>query len=337
MPGCFQSPQQIMTAIQVQTAAPPNVARAIGAMVTAIFLFSSMNAIIKWLAEDYPVSQIIFFRAVFALVAIMPLIAAAGGLRSLRTERPWGHALRCAAGVGAMTCGFTAITLLPLANAVALGFTAPLFTTLLGVVILGERVRWRRTVALIVGFGGVMLMLRPDIAGIWAGAGIAGPGGKADGDGFGLGNILALSGAFLAALAMISIRRLSSTEPSTTIVFYFMIAAALGSALFLPFQFVMPDVLDAVLLVAIGLIGGIAQVLLTQAYRQAPVAVVAPFDYTAMIWATGWGFVIWGEFPDMLVIAGALVVVASGVYITLREIKLGVTPAPQTKLRGEIP
>ncbi len=317
-----------MTTAPLQSAASPSLVRAIGSMVAAIFLFSTMNAMIKWLGDTYPVSQIVFFRAVFALVAIWPLIAAAGGVASLKTGRPWGHAWRCAAGVAAMTCGFTAITLLPLANAVALGFTAPLFTTLLGVIILGERVRWRRTLALIVGFAGVMIMLRPDAA------------GAADGltnGGLPLGSVLALTGACLAALAMISIRRLSTTEPSTTIVFYFMVAAALASGLVLPFQFVMPDPADAALLIAIGLIGGIAQVLLTQAYRQAPVAVIAPFDYTAMIWATAWGFLIWGEVPDLFVAIGALVVVASGVYITLREIKLGVATAPPTKLRGELP
>lgn len=320
-----------MTASPTQAAAPPSLARAIASMVAAIFLFSSMNAMIKWLGNTYPVSQIVFFRAVFALVAIWPLIAAAGGIASLRTNRPWGHAWRCVAGVAAMSCGFTAITLLPLANVVALGFTAPLFTTLLGVLILGETVRWRRTAALIVGFIGVMIMVRPG----FADGGIA-EAGLAAGV-LPLGTVLALTGACLAALAMISIRRLSSTEPSTTIVFYFMVAAAVASGLVLPFQFVMPDLMDAVLLVAIGLIGGVAQVLLTQAYRQAPVAVIAPFDYTAMIWATGWGFIIWGEVPDLYVVAGALVVVASGVYITLREIKLGVTTAPPAKVRGELP
>jgi len=303
------------------------VARAIVSALSAIFLFASMNAAIKWLGSSYPVSQIVFCRALFALVAIWPMIAANGGWRSLRTERPWDHAWRCAFGVIGMGCGFTAITLLPLANVAALAYSAPLFTTVLGVLLLGEKVRWRRSAAIILGFLGVLVMLRPDLE-----SGSDDIGGMRM-----LGSGLALAGAACAALAMISIRRLSTTEANTTIVFYFMLSGTILSGLFLPFQFVMPTVFDAFLLIGIGLVGGVAQLLLTQAYRQAPVAVVAPFDYSSILWATLYGFLIWGHIPDMTVAVGALIVIGSGVYITLREIKLGVTKAPPSKIRGALP
>lgn len=309
---------------------PPSVGRAIASMATAIFMFASMNAMIKSLGTTYPVNQIIFFRSVFALVVIWPLIAQAGGWKSLKTQRPLGHAWRSVSGALAMGCGFTALSLLPLANAAAFSFTAPFFVTILGILLLGEAVRWRRAVALVVGFAGVMVMLRPDLS-VSRGAGLLD-------DPAALGAMLALAGAFFAALAMIGIRRLSSTEPNTTIVFYFMVTASVGGALALPVNFVMPvSLMDLALLIAIGLIGGLAQVLLTNAYRQAPVAVVAPFDYTAMIWATMYGFILWGEVPDAMVILGALIVIASGVYITLREIKLGVARTAPVKLRGELP
>ncbi len=308
-----------MTATPATAGAPGSVAAAIASMVCAVALFATMNAMIKSLGDTYPVSQIVFFRSLFALVVLWPMIWRAGGWKSLKTERPWGHAWRCAAGVSAMTCGFTAITLLPLAQAAAFSFTAPLWTTLLGVLLLGERVRWRRTVALVVGFLGVLLMLRPDSSLLT---------GLMQGDARALGSLLGVTSAILAALAMISIRRLSTSEPSTTIVFYFMVTGVVASGLALPFHFVLPDLPDLVTLVTIGLVGGVAQVLLTRAYRGAPVAVVAPFDYTAMVWATGYGYLIWGELPDSLVILGALVVVGSGVYITLREVKLGV-PRPR--------
>lgn len=315
-----------MTDSKAPAAAPHSVARAIACMVAAIFLFSTMNATIKWLSGTYHITQVMFFRGLFALVALLPFIASAGGLSSLRTARPWGHAWRCGVGIASMTCGFTAISLLPLANAVALGFTAPLFTTVLGVIILGEKVRWRRTLALLVGFSGVLIILQPALT--------QGGGLQAS---LNIGSLLGLMSACLGALAMISIRRLSGTEPSTTIVFYFMLSATVASGLFLPFTFVAPTLRDLGLLIAIGLIGGVAQVLLTHAYRNAPVAVISPFHYTAMIWATCWGYLVWGELPGSHVVAGVCVVVASGVYITLREVKLGVSSVPPSKLRGELP
>ncbi|MFY8092937.1 MAG: DMT family transporter [Niveispirillum sp.] len=294
----------------------PPVARAILAMIAAVTLFSAMNASIKWLGGRYPVSQIIFFRALFAMVVLLPLIWRAGGLMSLRTQRPLGHLARSIIGVVSMTCGFTAITYLPLANASALAFTAPLWTTLLGVLVLGEKVRWRRTVALVVGFTGVLIMVRPDAAllhGIMTGGTQA------------IGSLFGIASSFLAACAMISVRRLSSTEPSTSIVFYFMATGIIVAGIAMSQEFVMPTPHDAALLVTLGIVGGLAQVLLTTAYRGAPVAVIAPFDYTAMLWATGYGFLIWGEVPHPAVALGALIVIASGVYITVRETRLGVT------------
>lgn len=300
---------------------PATAGKAILNMVCAVALFGTMNAMVKWLSATYPLSQIVFCRSLFALVAIWPMVRAAGGLSSLRTDRPLGHAGRSLAGVTAMGCSFTAISLLPLPMAVALNFTTPFWITILGVLLLSERVRWRRTLALVFGFAGVMIMLRPDFSG---------PFDLSGADRIALGSTIGLSGAVFAAFAMISIRRLSATEPSTSIVFYFMTTACLISGALLPFQAVMPSLHDGIMLVVMGLIGGVAQLLLTRAYRGAPVAVIAPFDYTSMLWATGYGIVLWDEWPDRFVLLGALVVIASGVYITLREIKLGAPPTAKS-------
>ncbi|SNR95991.1 MULTISPECIES: DMT family transporter [unclassified Azospirillum] len=297
--------------------------RAILAMIGAVALFSTMNAMIKSLAGHYPLGEIVFFRALFAMVILLPVIWRAGGLATLRTDRPWGHVLRSIIGVISMTCGFTAISLLPLANAAAFAFTAPLWTTTLGVLILGEKVRWRRALALITGFTGVLIMVRPDgelLRQIAAGGEAA------------LGCAFALASAALAACAMISVRRLSATERSSTIVFYFMLTGCFYGPLLAGGDFRLPTGHDALVLVAIGLVGGVAQLLLTSAYRGAPVAVIAPFDYSAMLWATGYGFLIWGEVPDSRVMLGALIVVSSGIYITVREARLGQTPAPAPQL-----
>jgi drug/metabolite transporter (DMT)-like permease len=301
--------------------------RAILIMISAVALFSTMNAMIKSLSGHYPLGEIVFFRALFAMAVLWPMINRAGGISSLKTTRPWGHVARSGIGVISMTCGFTAISLLPLANAAAFAFTAPLWTTTLGVLILGEKVRWRRALALIVGFGGVLVMVRPDTELLRQ---IASGGQTA------LGCAFALASALLAACAMISVRRLSATERSTTIVFYFMLTGCFYGPLIAGKDFLLPTLHDGVMLATIGVVGGVAQLLLTNAYRSAPVAVIAPFDYSAMIWATTYGFLIWGEVPDGRVMLGALIVIASGIYITLREARLSRQgPAPvlqQTKI-----
>lgn len=313
--GCLGPPRSLKPLPMLRIASLPPVARSILSMITAVALFGAMNASIKWLGGRYPVSQIIFFRAMFALIVLAPLIWRAGGIRSLRTTRPLGHLVRSIIGVCSMTCGFTAITRLPLANASALAFTAPLWTTTLGVLVLGEKVRWRRALALAVGFSGVVIMVRPDAALI---NGIMTGGTQA------IGSLFGLASSFLAACAMISVRRLSATEPSTSIVFYFMAAAIVVAGAMMAREFVIPTPQDAALLALLGVVGGLAQVLLTTAYRGAPVAVIAPFDYTAMLWATTYGFLIWGEVPHPAVAVGAVIVITSGVYITVRETRLGV-------------
>jgi drug/metabolite transporter (DMT)-like permease len=270
-------------------------------MLAAVLLFSCMDALIKRASADYPTGQIVFFRNLFAFVPVIYFLHQAGGISVLRTKRPRDHILRGLAGFTAMVLVFTAFKLLPLAEAVALSLAGPLFLTALSVPMLGEKVGIRRWCAVVAGFIGVLVITRP-------GAGVFDPAA-----------LFAIGGALFYALAMISIRWLSSTEPAATTVFYFTLFATLAGALSLPFQWQTPDVPGFLLLVGIGLIGGIAQMAMTQAFRLAPASIVAPFEYLALVFAVSLGYLFWSEVPDSYVLAGSAIVVGSGLYILHRE------------------
>lgn len=293
-----------------------NAVRGIGLMVLSVLLFSSMDVLIKWTSElGYATPQVIFFRNLFALVPVAFFLAHAGGLAALRIRDPLGHLWRGLAGVGSMFCFFSALALLPLGDAVALGQSGPIFLTALSVPLLAEKVGVRRWTAVVVGFGGVVVMTRP-------GAGVFDPAA-----------LLAIGGALLYALAMIMVRKLNRTESPASIVFWFTLIALFVSALALPFVWVTPDWLGFLGLASIGLIGGFAQLAMTYAFRMAAVAVIAPFEYLALVYAMTFGFLFWHEVPDAWIITGAAIVAASGLYILHRETKLGrrrpAPPAPE--------
>ncbi|MGH6929107.1 MAG: DMT family transporter [Dongiaceae bacterium] len=307
-----------MTDIIAKTPAPAAVLRGIFLMVLSVFLFSSMDAVIKWASSDYPTGQIVFFRNFIAFVPVFLFLWHTGASMPLRTKNLGGHLLRGLVGVASMSLFFLALGLLPLADAMALGMSGPIFLTALSVPLLGERVGLRRWSAVIVGFVGVLVMVRP-------GSGVFQPAA-----------LIALGGAFFYALAMVSIRRLSWTEPATTIVFYFTLFAALVGLLTWPLgaiapawlgAWVRPDLEGWIVLIGIGLIGGTAQLTMTYAFKLAPVAVIAPFEYGAIIIGVSYGLAIWNEVPDRLILLGAAIVIASGLYILYREAKLRRLPA----------
>jgi drug/metabolite transporter (DMT)-like permease len=270
-------------------------------MLLQAFLFSAMDALVKLATVRHPTGQIIFFRNLFALVPLYFFIRQAGGLGILRTQRLGQHILRSLGGIASMFCLFLAYAYMPLADAMAIATAGPIFLTALSVPLLGEHVGWRRWAAVFAGFIGILIITRP-------GSGV-----------FGVAALLPLAGAFFYALAMVQIRKLSTSEPPVRIVFYFTIAAVVLGGASLPWQWVTPTPLSLVYLVGIGLVGGFAQMAMTHAFRLAPVAVVAPFDYTSLVFATGFGYAIWGQVPDRFVWAGAAIVIASGLYILHRE------------------
>ena len=274
--------------------------------VSAMVCMALLSALVKWCGDrGVPVFEIIFFRNAFAFVPLGLYIWRTTGFEVVRTKRPLGHLLRSVVGLSGMVCGFSAVQYLPLTEATALQFASPLFMTALSALLLAEPVGKHRWGAVVVGFVGVMIMARP-VPGHMNVAGVT------------LGILSALG----AAGAMVAIRQIADTERGPTIVFYFTLGGTvLGLAGSLLFGWTIPDLRTLGLLVVAGLIGGVGQLFLTEALRNAPIGVVAPFDYTQLVWAALLGLVIWGELPHPATIVGALIVAASGVYILHRELR----------------
>ncbi len=272
--------------------------------IAAMACVASLYATVKWAgARGIPVFEIVLFRSVFAFVPLGVHIWLTTGPEVLRTKQPLAHLRRAGSGLLGMVCSFAALQHLPLTEATAIQFAAPLFMVAMSALLLGEAVGKHRWGAVLVGFVGVLIMVRPQ------------PGHMNL-----LGAGLALASALGSAGAMVAIRQMSAVERGPTIVFYFTLAGvALGLAGSL-FHWVTPDPLTLAVLIGGGLIGGVAQLFLTEAVRQAPIGVVAPFDYTQLIWATIIGLMVWGELPRSTTLVGAAVVTASGLYILHREI-----------------
>lgn len=304
-------------------AAGSPVARGIGLYTLAILLLSVMDALIKWLTADYSTMQIVFFRSLFGLLPLGILVMKSGGLGALRTRRLGAHALRGVIGLGSAFAFFFAFKLMPLADAYAIAFAAPLFITALSVPLLGESVGPRRWAAVVVGFVGVIVMLRP---------------GTADVAGFlSVGAAAALAGTLGYALSVTLIRRLSRTETNAALIFYTTLIMVVGSAVALPFSFTWPDGTGWLLLIVTGLLGGTATLAMTEAFRIAPVAVLAPFEYSAMLWAVALGYWLWGDLPDAWIAAGSGIVVASGLYILHRETRRAKPPSGPSARVPEAP
>ncbi|CAK0751289.1 S-adenosylmethionine uptake transporter [uncultured Gammaproteobacteria bacterium] len=274
---------------------------AIGLAVAGFALFTIMDTVIKWLSGSYSLTQIVFFNALFAMVTILTIAARSGGLAALRTRRPGLHLLRASLGlVGAFT-GFYALGLMPLADFYAVIFSAPLFITALSGPLLGERVGWRRWLAVLVGFGGVLIMLHPDQGMVSWGA-------------FG-----ALAAALFYALAMLLARGMGGDEPAVTFAFYGNINALAICGLLLPFSYIPPDLADLGRAALAGAAGGVAVTCVLAAFRLAPAAVVAPFQYTQMVWGVLIGMTVFGDQPDLQLVAGAGIVITSGLYLLVHE------------------
>jgi drug/metabolite transporter (DMT)-like permease len=284
-------------------ASPSPVPRGIASMLLAVAISSCMDALIKWLSATYPTIEIVFFRSAFAFLPLLPALAS-GGRAALRTRRPLTQAGRAALELVSMVSFFYCFRMMPLADVLGIAFSAPIFVTALSVPMLGERVGIRRWSAVIVGFLGVLVILRPD-AGVFASA-----------------SWIALFATVLYALGQIFVRDLTRTETTTCIVFYVTLTTTIASASAMPFVWVMPSPTDAVLLVAVGILGGLAQLAFTRAFRLAPAAVVSPFDYTGLLYASVIGYYVWGDVPTVTFLVGAAIVMASGLYILYRETKL---------------
>jgi drug/metabolite transporter (DMT)-like permease len=271
----------------------------------SVALLSIMNVLVKVLTEDYPVNQVAFFRSAFALIPALIAVGLQHGWSDLRTAHPVGHVVRSLVGLSSMVLIFWSFRLLPLGEAIAMNFSAPLFLTALSVPLLGEKVGLHRWSAVLLGFVGVLIMVQPSP------------------DALNLGAFVALGAALTQAFAMVAIRQLSRTEAPNTIVFYFTAICTGFIGLTLPFGWVTPTMDGLALLIATGLVGGCAQLCLTRAYSLAPAAVIAPFTYASLLWAVLFGWLIWQEVPTIHMMVGAAIVTASGLYILHRETRRG--------------
>ncbi len=277
-------------------------------MLAAHVLFTLMSAMVKQISGQVPVVEVMFFRAALALPVVALIVARYGRFRDLRTKRFPGHFTRACTGTMAQGCSFFALTALPLADQTVLGYTTPLFVTILAIPLLGEKVGVHRWSAVLVGFAGVLVIA------IGQGAGHAtGPLAM-----WGLG--AAVAQGFFSAFTTLLVRQLSATETSTTITLWQSILMTCFTGLVLPFFWETPTWGLFGLLVAIGLVGGLAQVLLTEAYASAQVSALGPYSYSSMLWSVALGWLLWGDEPTIWMLLGAVLIVAAGLYILHREL-----------------
>jgi drug/metabolite transporter (DMT)-like permease len=297
-----------------------NLFKAIGLKLVSALLFAMMSALVRQLGDVAPVGQMVFFRSAFAILPVVVIYALRGELMTaVRTSRPLGQLGRGTLSVAGMFTNFSALTRLPLADATAISFASPLITVALAAIVLKERVRVFRWTAVLVGFSGVIVMLIPHLdiahyATIGAATATAGA-------------LLALISAFCNAGTVIQTRRLTQSETTSSIVFYFSLICAIAGALTLPFAWHTPTAPELAKLIMLGLLGGLAHIFLTESYRHATASVIAPFDYTSMLWALILGWWLFGELPAPLVYVGAAIVAGAGLFVIWRERKLGVQRA----------
>lgn len=283
-------------------------------MVAATVVFASVSVISKWEVALYPIGEVVFVRSAVALVACSLAILPRSGLGVFRTERLRDHVMRGFSQSCSQTFIVVAFKLMPLAGAVAISFSTPLFATLLSVLILKEAVGVHRWSALIVGFIGVLLVTEPGVGA------------------FQLGSLFALANAILYATVTIAVRRMAATETPVTLTMYQMVLITLFMALLLPFGFAMPAPFDAFLLASAGISNALGQYWWTRALHLAPASAVMPYYYLSLVWALGFGFVIWGEIPSAALLIGSGVVIASGLYLLWREAARRAVPsAPEAQ------
>ena len=292
-----------------------DIRRGAACMLGAMALFTFMSMLVKIAAEHLSFVQVMFFRSVLALPVVLAIVARRRDGALLRTRRLPQHVLRALTGTMAMSCSFFALTVLPLAEQTALTFTTPLFVTLLAIPFLGERVGPWRLGAVVVGFLGILVIAI----------------GKGAFQGevdrlvlLGMG-VAVLHGVFSAATTLL-VRSLSGTERSTTIVLWQSVLMTVFTGLALPFVWVTPTGKEMLILLVIGLVGGVAQVLLTEAYASAQVSALGAFSYTGILWAVLLGWLAFGDRPGLATLAGAALIVAASLTIMHRELRRGKKP-----------
>lgn len=277
-----------------------NALQGLGLMLLSTFFLAAMHASIRYLSEAIHPFEIAFFRSLFALAVVAPWFYR-DGLALLHTRRIGLHWLRALFNVFAMLSFFYALSITPLSEVTALGFTAPIFTTLLAALVLGEMVGLRRWTAVLVGFIGALIIVRPGVAEV------------------GVGQMLVVFSSLIWACALLVIKTLLRTESSATIIAYMallMIPLTLAPAVFV---WRWPDGAQLFWLVLVGLLGGTGQLCMTEALRRADIAVVMPIDFCKLLWVAVIAYLAFGEVPDRFTWLGGAIIFVSAMYIVYRE------------------
>jgi len=270
-------------------------------MLGATVSFAGSTAAAKWLVATYPPSEVLFMRQVASLATCALMILPFTGMSVFHTRRLRAHGIRAVSQATAQTLILIALSLMSLAGAVAINFSAPLFATLASAIFLREAVGAARWTALIIGFCGVLVISAPGA------------------DTFQIGAVFAIGNAVLYGSVTAGVRGMTATESAETLIMYQMVLLTVIFTGFLPFGFVMPTWIDGSVMLIIGIANAYGQYWWTRALHLAPASAVTPFYYFSLVWAIGLGFVIWGDIPTISLLAGSTIVVGSGLFLLWRE------------------
>ena len=272
-------------------------------MFMSVCAFSIMDLVVKW-SDSYPLGQVIFFRGFFGVLLYFLIMPRDRIKNFYYTKRPGLHFLRCFFGLIALLAIFTALRNLPLATVVSISFAAPIFTTILSIFLLSEKVGLFRWLAVVVGFVGIIIITEPGFTSL------------------NIYFIYPLIFCLGMSYVAITIRQLSTTEPVWLISLYFSATITLASFFTIPYGWIMPDIKDLMLLMSIGILGGAANLWLSQSYKFSEVSLVTPLKYLALVFAIIFGYFIWKEVPSIKTLIGAFLVITSSIIIFRREITL---------------
>ncbi len=282
-------------------------------------IYSTHDVIVKFLGQHYAPFQIIFFSVLLGFPLVTMLLIRDRTDGNLRPRHPWWTAVRTTAAVATGVCAFYAFSVLPMADTYAFLFASPLIITLLAIPILGEKVGIRRGIAIVVGLVGVLVVLRPG------------------GGHLGLGHFAALAAACTSSLASVIVRKIGKDERAAVLLLYPMLANFVVMGAALPFVYRPMPALHLGMLGVIALFSFCATLCIISAYRQAEAIIVAPMQYSQMLWALVYGALIFHEMPDATTLIGATIIIASGVYIVLREgrAKSSISPVLEARSRPD--
>lgn len=269
----------------------------------AVFCVTIMSVQAKLVGIEYHAVQITFARAMVVIILLLPLIYKLGGIKFLKTDKPYLHFFRSLAGLTGNIMFFLAFQRLPVADVTVISQAVPIFSCIFAIIFLNELIGWRRWLAILIGFGGVVIAINPTGT-------------------ITVASIYALIGTLMWSTTIIFLRLLGTTEHPVKTVFYFMLVSFIITSFFLPFLWKEPSLRVIALFIGLGVSAFLTQLLMTYALQKAPASIVSPFNYTGIVWAIIFDYLIWNSHPVFSTIVGGFIITVSGIYIFRREAKL---------------